>query len=185
MNIEPSVPTTKNPSAHFAGDVRLDPTALPPRKPPDHRCRHSPFRSRSTCCLALPRTRPVCPRHAGRGPSRYSGRQIIEVHPSQTLYTPPGEEHWHSAAPAASLNKQSQSFTTAPTSSFTMYRTLVTITDKAFTASIECAHIAFQYRGNFETATRAVRPCFARHWLHGTSQLTDRWNARGQSRRFC
>ena len=24
---------------------------------------------------------------------------IIEVHPGQTLYTPPGEEHWHAAAP--------------------------------------------------------------------------------------
>jgi hypothetical protein len=29
MNIEPSVPTTKNPAAQFAGDVWLDPIALP------------------------------------------------------------------------------------------------------------------------------------------------------------
>lgn len=29
MNIEPTVPTTKNPPAQFAGDVWLDPIALP------------------------------------------------------------------------------------------------------------------------------------------------------------
>ena len=29
MNIEPTVPTTKNPAAQFAGDVWLDPIALP------------------------------------------------------------------------------------------------------------------------------------------------------------
>ncbi len=29
MNIEPTMPTTKNPAAQFAGDVWLDPIALP------------------------------------------------------------------------------------------------------------------------------------------------------------
>lgn len=29
MNIEPTLPTTKNPPAQFAGDVWLDPIALP------------------------------------------------------------------------------------------------------------------------------------------------------------
>jgi hypothetical protein len=50
MHIEPAVPTTENPAARFAGDVWLDPVALP----------HEP---------------------------------------GQTIYTPPGEEHWHAAAP--------------------------------------------------------------------------------------
>jgi len=27
------------------------------------------------------------------------GGEIIEVYPGQTVYTPPGEEHWHGAAP--------------------------------------------------------------------------------------
>jgi len=27
------------------------------------------------------------------------GGEIIEVYPVQTVYTPPGEEHWHGAAP--------------------------------------------------------------------------------------
>ena len=36
-----------------------------------------------------------------QGVGRFGGRdgKIIEVHPGQTLYTPPGEEHWHAAAP--------------------------------------------------------------------------------------
>jgi quercetin dioxygenase-like cupin family protein len=24
---------------------------------------------------------------------------VLEVHPGQTVYTPPGEEHWHGATP--------------------------------------------------------------------------------------
>jgi quercetin dioxygenase-like cupin family protein len=27
------------------------------------------------------------------------GGEILEVHPGQTIYTPPGEEHWHGATP--------------------------------------------------------------------------------------
>jgi quercetin dioxygenase-like cupin family protein len=27
------------------------------------------------------------------------GDEIIEVHPGQTVYTPPDEEHWHGATP--------------------------------------------------------------------------------------
>jgi quercetin dioxygenase-like cupin family protein len=34
MNIEPAVPTTKNPATEFVGDVWLDPIALPHE--PDH-----------------------------------------------------------------------------------------------------------------------------------------------------
>ena len=27
------------------------------------------------------------------------GGKVITVHPGQTVYTPPGEEHWHGAGP--------------------------------------------------------------------------------------
>jgi len=35
-----------------------------------------------------------------QGVARFGRRDgtIIEVHPGQTLYTPPGEDHWHAAA---------------------------------------------------------------------------------------
>ncbi len=36
-----------------------------------------------------------------QGIARFGHRDgtVIEVHPGQTLYTPPGEDHWHAAAP--------------------------------------------------------------------------------------
>jgi len=39
--------------------------------------------------------------HVTQGIGRFGTRdgRIIEVHPGQTLYTPPGQEHWHAAAP--------------------------------------------------------------------------------------
>ncbi len=38
--------------------------------------------------------------HVTAGVARFGSRDgtIIEVHPGQTLYAPPGEEHWHAAA---------------------------------------------------------------------------------------
>jgi quercetin dioxygenase-like cupin family protein len=38
-----------------------------------------------------------------QGVARFGTRdgEIIEVHPGQTLYTPPGQEHWHGAAPGS------------------------------------------------------------------------------------
>jgi quercetin dioxygenase-like cupin family protein len=39
--------------------------------------------------------------HVTQGVARFGGRDgaIIEVHPGQRIYTPPGEERWHAAAP--------------------------------------------------------------------------------------
>ncbi len=36
-----------------------------------------------------------------QGVARFGDRDgnVIEVHPGQTLYTPPGQDHWHAAAP--------------------------------------------------------------------------------------
>lgn len=99
MNIEPNVPTTKNPPAQFAGDVWLDPIALP-------------HESDQTMVVATVRFAPGARtawhshRHGQylrvtQGVGRFGTRdgKIIEVHPGQTVYTPPGEEHWHAAAP--------------------------------------------------------------------------------------
>jgi quercetin dioxygenase-like cupin family protein len=39
--------------------------------------------------------------HVTSGVARFGGRDgtVLEVHAGQTLYTPPGEEHWHASAP--------------------------------------------------------------------------------------
>lgn len=38
--------------------------------------------------------------HVIQGIGRFGTRDgnVVELHPGQTLYTPPGEEHWHGAA---------------------------------------------------------------------------------------
>lgn len=59
----------------FAGNVWLDPIALPHE--------HGQYL------------------RVTQGVARFRGRNgtIIELHPGQTLYPPPGGEHWHAAAP--------------------------------------------------------------------------------------
>ncbi|GGG24630.1 cupin [Rhodococcoides trifolii] len=99
MNIEPPVPTTKNPAAQFAGDVWLDPIAMP----------HVDGQTMVVATVRFaPGARTAWHSHENgqylrvtQGIARFGSRDgtIIEVHPGQTLYTPPGEEHWHAAAP--------------------------------------------------------------------------------------
>ena len=99
MNIEPSTPTSKNPPEQFAGDVWLDPIALP----------HEADQRMTVATVRFaPGARTAWHSHARgqylrvtQGVARFGGRDgtIIEVHAGETLYTPPGEEHWHAAAP--------------------------------------------------------------------------------------
>ena len=97
MNIEPSIPTSKNPPEHFAGDVWLNPIALPHEA--DQRMVVATVRF-------APGARTAWHSHdrgqylrVTSGIGRFGTRdgKIIEVHPGQTIYTPPGEEHFHSA----------------------------------------------------------------------------------------
>lgn len=93
MNIEPANPTTKNPAAQFAGDVWLDPIALP----------HEAGQTIVVASVRFaPGARTAWHSHehgqyvrVTKGVARFGSRDgtIIEVHPGQTLYTPPGEEH--------------------------------------------------------------------------------------------
>ena len=99
MNIEPTVPTAKNP----AGPVRRRRLARPDRAP------HEPDQTMVVATVRFaPGARTAWHSHehgqylrVTQGVGRFGGRdgKIIEVHPGQTLYTPPGEEHWHAAAP--------------------------------------------------------------------------------------
>ena len=99
MNIEPDVPTTRNPPEQFAGDVWLDPIATP----------HEEGQRMVVATVRFaPGARTAWHSHARgqylrvtQGVGRFGTRDggIVEVRPGQTLYTPPGEEHWHAAAP--------------------------------------------------------------------------------------
>jgi quercetin dioxygenase-like cupin family protein len=99
MNIEPAAPTIKNPPEQFAGDVWLDIIAAP----------HTDDQRMTVALVRFaPGARTAWHSHARgqflrvtEGVARFGHRDgtIIEVHAGQTLYTPPGEDHWHGAAP--------------------------------------------------------------------------------------
>ncbi|MTD16171.1 cupin domain-containing protein [Nakamurella sp. YIM 132087] len=99
MNIEPRRPAVKNPPEQFAGDVWVEAIVAP----------HTDDQ-RTTAALVrfAPGARTAWHSHARgqylhvtAGIARFGGRDgtVIEVHAGQTLYTPPGEDHWHAATP--------------------------------------------------------------------------------------
>lgn len=99
MNIEPKQPTTKGPAEYFTGDVYID--AIATRKPNPSRMivsrvRFTPDARTAWHCHALGQTL-----HITDGVALLGTRDgtVIEVRPGQSVYTPPGEEHWHGATP--------------------------------------------------------------------------------------
>jgi quercetin dioxygenase-like cupin family protein len=99
MNIEPTAPSVKNPPEMFVGDVWLDPIVAP----------HDADQ-RTTVGLVrfAPGARTAWHSHARgqylrvtQGTGRFGTRdgQVLEAHAGQTVYTPPGQEHWHAAGP--------------------------------------------------------------------------------------
>ncbi|MDM8084516.1 cupin domain-containing protein [Cellulomonas cellasea] len=93
--------TTKNPPELFTGDVWLDPIASPQEGD-----------QRMTVALVrfAPGARTAWHSHA-RGQTLHvvsgialvqsRGEVAVEVHPGETVYCPPDEEHWHGAVPDA------------------------------------------------------------------------------------
>lgn len=99
MNIEPAAPTVKNPPEQFHGDVWLDRIAAP---------HEADQRMNVALVRFAPGARTAWHSHARgqylrvtSGVARFGSRDgsIIEVHAGQTVYTPPGEDHWHASAP--------------------------------------------------------------------------------------
>jgi quercetin dioxygenase-like cupin family protein len=98
MNIEPASETIKNPPEQFAGDVWVDMIAaphMPEQRGVVAKVRFAP--GARTAWHSHARGQYL---HVTAGVARFGSRDgtIIEVHPGQTLYTPPGEEHWHASA---------------------------------------------------------------------------------------
>lgn len=99
MNIEPKTATAKGPADWFTGDVWIDTIAS--RKP-------EPSRMTAVRVRFAPGARTAWHSHAhGQTLHVISGvalmgtrnGTILEVYPGQTVYSPPGEEHWHGATP--------------------------------------------------------------------------------------
>ena len=98
MEVLPKQPTSKGSSDRFDGDVWLDPIVRG----------ESPSRIRVSVVRFAPGARNAWHAHAlgqtihvtdGVGRMQARGGQVVEIHPGDTVYTPPGEWHWHGAAP--------------------------------------------------------------------------------------
>ena len=99
MNIEPSTPSVKNPPEQFAGDVWLDTIVVPhdaDQRTTMARVRFAPGARTAWHSHARGQTL-----HITEGVALLGSRDgaVIEARPGQTIYTPPGEEHWHGATP--------------------------------------------------------------------------------------
>jgi quercetin dioxygenase-like cupin family protein len=99
MQIDPRSPTTKNPPEQFTGDVWLDPLAFP---------RDEGQRMIVSIVCFAPGARTAWHSHARGQTLRVTqgvacvqsrGGEKVELHAARPVYCPPGEEHWHGAAP--------------------------------------------------------------------------------------
>jgi quercetin dioxygenase-like cupin family protein len=97
VNIEPRIPTVKNPAEQFTGDVWLDPIIAP---------HDADQRMSGGLVRFAPGARTAWHSHARgqylrvtEGTALVGTRdgKVVEAEPGQTVYTPPGEEHWHGA----------------------------------------------------------------------------------------
>jgi quercetin dioxygenase-like cupin family protein len=98
MEIVTKQPTTKGPAQMFTGDVWFDVIARG----------ELPSRLRVNTVRFAPGARTAWHSHAvgqtlhvteGRGLAQSRGGKTIELLPGDSIYTPPGEWHWHGAAP--------------------------------------------------------------------------------------
>jgi quercetin dioxygenase-like cupin family protein len=98
MEIRPKQPTTKAPAENFTGDAWLDVIVRG----------EAPSRVRVSVVRFAPGARNGWHAHAvgqtvhvtdGVALMQARGRRVMEIRPGDTVYTPPGEWHWHGAAP--------------------------------------------------------------------------------------
>ncbi|MBT2474777.1 cupin domain-containing protein [Microbacterium sp. ISL-103] len=98
MHIEDRTPTVKNPAKWFTGDVWLEPIIAP---------HDADQRMSGGLVRFAPGARTAWHSHARgqylrvtEGTALCGTRDgaVVEARPGDTIYTPPGEEHWHGAA---------------------------------------------------------------------------------------
>jgi quercetin dioxygenase-like cupin family protein len=97
-----SQPSNKGPSDWFTGNVRIDPLFQAP----------APARVAGASVTFEPGARTVWHTHplgqtliviAGCGWTQREGGPIEEIHPGDVVWIPPGERHWHGAAPTTGM----------------------------------------------------------------------------------
>jgi quercetin dioxygenase-like cupin family protein len=97
-----SQPSNKGPADWFTGTVRIDPLFQAP----------APARSAAAIVTFEPGARTAWHTHplgqtlivtAGLGRAQREGGPIEEIRPGDIIWFPPGEKHWHGAAPANAM----------------------------------------------------------------------------------
>lgn len=98
-----SLASIKGPADWFTGTVRIDPLFLKPEEP---------ARATGAYVIFEPGARTAWHTHplgqtlivtAGCGLVQREGGPIEEIRPGDVVWFPPGEKHWHGAAPTASM----------------------------------------------------------------------------------
>jgi len=98
MKIQSTQPTVRAPTENFTGDAWFDTIAHG----------EAPSRVRASIVRFAPGARDAWHAHAvgqtvhvidGLGRMQARGAAVIEIRPGDTIHTPPGEWHWHGAAP--------------------------------------------------------------------------------------
>ena len=97
-----SQPSAKGPADWFTGTVRIDPLVNPP----------APARILGNSVTFEPGARTAWHTHplgqnlivtAGCGRIQLWGSPIQEIRPGDVVWIPPGEKHWHGAAPTTAM----------------------------------------------------------------------------------
>jgi quercetin dioxygenase-like cupin family protein len=96
-------PSARAPEAWFTGTVRQDPIIEAPE----------PARVRAVLVTFEPGARTAWHTHplgqtllvvSGLGRAQVAGGEVQELRPGDTVWFPPGEKHWHGAAPAVAMS---------------------------------------------------------------------------------
>jgi quercetin dioxygenase-like cupin family protein len=98
MEIQPKQPTNKAPAETFTGDAWLDVIVRgePPSRVRVSVVRFAPGARNAWHAHAVGQTVHVID---GLALMQARGVRVLEVRPGDTVYTPPGEWHWHGASP--------------------------------------------------------------------------------------
>jgi len=97
-----SQPSGKGPADYFTGAVRIDPLFQAP----------DPARGRGASVTFEPGARTAWHTHplgqtlivtSGRGWAQVWGGLVEEIHPTDVVWFPPGEKHWHGATPTTAM----------------------------------------------------------------------------------
>jgi|SRR5690349_9400053 quercetin dioxygenase-like cupin family protein len=98
MEVLPALPSTKGPAELFTGDVYFDVVyaGVEPSRMRANSVHFTPGARTAWHCHAVGQTLYVT-EGVGRVQSR--GGELVEIRPGDVVHTPPGEWHWHGAAP--------------------------------------------------------------------------------------